>query len=306
MKHLRPRTERPLGQSMALLTDLMEHPLDAAYEDRATARRGRGQQSSTGTRSPLLLVTMIAVGLLVVVAAQTLRVPQDKATQQRTQIIEQITGGQRENDAAARRVADLRGQIDQAQKRAVAGSGDGLAQALSRAEVASGALPVSGPGITLRLDDSAGASAAGGADPRAAGGSSPTLTSTDLQVVVNGLWQAGAEAISINGQRLTSLSAIRFAGAAILVNFRPLSRPYTISAIGQQGTMWGHFRSGATGAYLESLKKQIKVDVAVKEVEVLRIPASDGVTLHRAQPAGASAGAVAGAPPATAREEEAP
>ena len=36
--------------------------------------------------------------------------------------------------------------------------------------------------------------------------------------LVNGLWQAGAEAISINGQRLTSTSAIRFAGQAILVD----------------------------------------------------------------------------------------
>lgn len=305
MRHHRARTERPLGQSMELLTHLMEHPLDASYEDRAAARRKQGEPGATGTRSPLLLVTMIAVGLLVVVAAQTLRVPQDKAAQQRTQIIEQINREQRGNDATARRIADLRGQIAASQQRAVSGAGDGLAGDLSRAEVASGASPVSGPGVTLRLDDSAGASAAGGVDPRSDGDTSPTLTSSDLQVLVNGLWQAGAEAISVNGQRLTSLSAIRFAGAAILVNFRPLTRPYTISAIGPPGSMWTHFRDGATGAYLEGLKKQIKVDVAVKEVDVVNIPASDGVTLHSAQPATAEPGPTTSSP-STARQEESP
>ena len=45
----------------------------------------------------------------------------------------------------------------------------------------------------------------------------------DLQVIVNGLWAAGAEAIAVNGQRLTACSAIRSAGEAILVDFRPLS-----------------------------------------------------------------------------------
>ena len=47
------------------------------------------------------------------------------------------------------------------------------------------------------------------------------MIAQDLQIVVNGLWDAGAEAISVNGQRLTSKSAIRFAGQAILVNYRP-------------------------------------------------------------------------------------
>ena len=47
----------------------------------------------------------------------------------------------------------------------------------------------------------------------------------DLQVMVNALWAAGAEAIAINGQRLTARSAIRYAGEAILLDFRPLVPP---------------------------------------------------------------------------------
>ncbi len=51
----------------------------------------------------------------------------------------------------------------------------------------------------------------------------------DVQTVVNGLWAAGAEGIAVNGQRLTSLSTIRHAGDAIVVDLRQLARPYTIT-----------------------------------------------------------------------------
>ena len=55
--------------------------------------------------------------------------------------------------------------------------------------------------------------------------------------MVNALWAAGAEAISINGQRLGPTTAIRFAGEAVLVDFRPVTNPYEISAIGDPDTL---------------------------------------------------------------------
>ena len=55
---------------------------------------------------------------------------------------------------------------------------------------------------------------------------------TDIQLLVNALWASGAEAITINESRLTTTSAIRSAGDAILVNYRPLLPPYKIAAIG--------------------------------------------------------------------------
>ena len=51
---------------------------------------------------------------------------------------------------------------------------------------------------------------------------------SDLQKVANELWAAGAEAIAINGQRLTATSTIRSAGEAILVDFRPVTSPYEV------------------------------------------------------------------------------
>ena len=65
---------------------------------------------------------------------------------------------------------------------------------------------------------------------------------TDLQKLVNGLWEAGAEAISINGQRLTNLSTIRQAGGAITVNARSLRPPVRRLGDRQQGHAAGAFR----------------------------------------------------------------
>ena len=59
---------------------------------------------------------------------------------------------------------------------------------------------------------------------------------------MNGLWTAGAEAISINGQRLTVLTAIRNGGPVINVNSRPLAPPYTVQAIGDPRTLLADLR----------------------------------------------------------------
>lgn len=90
-----------------------------------------------------------------------------------------------------------------------------------------------GPGVKLVVDD-AKDTEQGGGGPRESSGFSDTgrVRDRDMQRVVNGLWESGAEAVSINGQRLTSLSAIRAAGDAILVDNKPLVPPYTVLAVG--------------------------------------------------------------------------
>ena len=90
-----------------------------------------------------------------------------------------------------------------------------------------GTLGASGPGMVITTDDA----------PDDQVGSGGTILDTDLQALVNGLWTAGAEAISINGHRLTSLTAIRFAGQAITVDNVSLSPPYVVVAIGNPDTL---------------------------------------------------------------------
>ncbi|MGH2678617.1 MAG: DUF881 domain-containing protein, partial [Actinomycetota bacterium] len=59
----------------------------------------------------------------------------------------------------------------------------------------------------------------------------------DLQTVVNALWGAGAEAVGINGERLTSTSAVRCAGNTLLLHGTLHSPPYRVAAIGDPAAL---------------------------------------------------------------------
>ena len=80
---------------------------------------------------------------------------------------------------------------------------------------------------------------------------------TDLQKLVNGLWEAGAEAVAVNGQRLTNLSTIRLAGGAITVNARSLRRPYVVTAIGNQDTLPARFAETSSGQAWLDLQREV-------------------------------------------------
>jgi uncharacterized protein YlxW (UPF0749 family) len=110
------------------------------------------------------------------------------------------------------------------------------------------------------------------------------VTSFDLQILANGLWQAGAEAMSINGQRLTSRSSIRFAGDAILVDFRPLSPPYVITALGDGRELQTGFASSASGAYLKSLSDNYSIPSTISTPARVDIPRSPSSPLTFALP----------------------
>ena len=98
----------------------------------------------------------------------------------------------------------------------------------------------------------------------------------DLQIIVNGLWAAGAEAIAINGERLTTLSAIRSAGQAILVDFRPLVPPYVVEAIGDPAHLQAGFATDMAGAYVQSLRDNYGIQVSVSSQKIVD-PAGGGV-----------------------------
>ncbi len=75
----------------------------------------------------------------------------------------------------------------------------------------------------------------------------------DLQILANGLWQAGAEAVAINGHRLSTLTAIRAAGEAITVDYRSLTRPYRVEAIGDPHTSQQQFVRDHAGLWWNEL-----------------------------------------------------
>ena len=282
---------RRVDASMSLINDLMRQPLDPGYAAAADARVRAGLPASTSLRTPLLAVGAVLIGVLLVVGALSLRVPTTAATKAKQQLIAEIQSHRKAVDAQNARVARLRGDIDaaQAQQLQLQGQGELLTQ-LRAEELATGAAPVTGPGVTLTIDDAKTDKGAGGTavDPRASQQADQgRVQSRDLQIIVNGLWAAGAEAIAINGERLTSRAAIRFAGQAILVNYRPLTRPYVITAIGNPGSLPAEFTATDGGAYLQSLTDNYGIRSDLRTSDSLRLPGDSSLNTRVARPEGA-------------------
>lgn len=248
-----PTKPRDPAASMSLIREITEHPLDPSYEQVAQQRRAAGLPHQTSLRSPGVILACLLVGFAIAVAALALRVPHTQAQAQKDALVRRIDSAQSRIDKANSTIQRTQLEISTLQNQALEREDqDALATRLAQAEIISGTVPVTGNGLVLEVNDAKDSAAGSGEDPRDLDDANGRLTSTDMQILVNGLWQGGAEAIAINGQRLTSLSAIRFAGQAILVNFRPLQPPYEIVAIGPS-SMRSAFQKSASGAYLDNL-----------------------------------------------------
>ena len=97
---------------------------------------------------------------------------------------------------------------------------------------------------------------------------------SDISRVVNGLFSKGAIAVSVNGNRITSNTAIRSAGEAILVGYQPLSPPYEILAIGDPDLLARELKSGRTGEDLKEISSRYGVRFSTTTVNQITIPAS--------------------------------
>lgn len=110
------------------------------------------------------------------------------------------------------------------------------------------------------------------------------VTDDDVQLAVNALWAAGAEGISVNGQRLSMTSAIRTAGSAVLVDLHPISPPYRITALGDPEALRSGVEDGTGGAYLEEISQRYGIVVGWESGEEYTVPARTTTALREASP----------------------
>lgn len=267
---------------MLLLDQIVADSLDQGYARAAARRAATGRPAGHGR---LLTVGLLACGLLLSVAAVHAQRRSSTAVEARDALVTEIRDRQGGSDRLQQRLVRLRAQVSAERARALAitGAGGVLADRLLQLEAATGAGAVSGPGLTLHLEDAPEPADTGAdTDPRTSTGEEGRVTDRDLQTLVNQLWAAGAEAIAINGQRLTTLSAIRAAGEAILVDFRPLAPPYDVDVIGPP-EMQTRFAAGFGGSYLQVLRDYgIRYELTGRDS--LDLPASAGLRLLTAKP----------------------
>lgn len=272
---------------MTLITEMMQRPLDPGYAAAAESRQKSGLPAATGHRGPILVLVAVLIGVLLAASALALRAPTTNASAIKKDLVGRIEARRAHADAQSRLIATLSNEINTAQAAALSQQSQaGLVADLSQLELAAGTVPVAGPGLVLTVDDApVQVDTKNPVDPRTVTGlDTGKVIARDLQIIVNGLWQAGAEAISVNGHRLTARSAIRFAGEAILVDYRPLVRPYAISVIGDPGTLSVEFADNDGGSYLQSLKTNYKIRGDIQELGSVVVPGEPALSLQEARP----------------------
>ena len=239
------------GRAVGLLEQIAENALDDDYYV------FRGSQPRPSWRTGVvvgLVVTLFA--MLVTTAAVQTRNDRPATELERRTLAADIEARQETLDERRAAAAALSAQVQALQQSVDAETG----QPAELGVLASSA-GVEGPGIVITTTNSQ--------DDLEAG----RITDRDLQVLVNGLWYAGAEAVAVNDNRVGTLTSIRTAGDAITVNYRSIGPPYSVVALGDPESLQTRLRQNPAGAYWEDRRKRSGVEFAVTPSLEVTLPA---------------------------------
>lgn len=155
---------------------------------------------------------------------------------------------------------------------------------LAALEKASGTSPVSGPAVSVTLNDAPpnAQAAPGYPEPQA---NDLVIHQQDLQAVVNALWQGGARGIQVMDQRLISTSAVRCVGNTLILQGRVYSPPYKVTAVGDRGALKKALAESPAIQNYQLYVKAYGLGWKVDERKAVTLPGYSGtVDLHYAKP----------------------
>ncbi|MGW0122512.1 DUF881 domain-containing protein [Streptomyces sp. NPDC003327] len=279
--------------SMSLLNNVIDHALDDGYAEATARRAAEGGAMPRPLRAKLgLAAGLVLAAAVVTVGAAEARISAPVVAKERQELIDRIEAESSTADDLAQDVERIRAEVADRQRKALEEYGGDQAELVG---LLSGATPVHGPGVKLVIDDAKGTDSGGGG-PRESSGFSDTgrVRDRDMQRVINGLWESGAEAVAINGQRLTALSAIRAAGDAILVDNKPLVPPYTVLAVGDGQRLSTTFQDSADGQYLHVLVENFGIRSSISTESDVSLPAAPSLIVRTAVPRGVGAATPSG------------
>jgi uncharacterized protein YlxW (UPF0749 family) len=224
-------------------------------------------------------VVLMGLGFLFVVqvrAGRLLRAQPEVPTRNIYALATLLRQEREARGALERQVGEL--QRRQAEYERATAEGRTLAEAMSKElenlRMVAGLKPMRGPGVQVLLRD---------AKTQPAGSTPVVVTYQDLVSVINELWAAGAEAVAVNGQRITATTGFGQVGGTVVVNLQRLSGPFTIAAIGDPATLEGALN--IRGGLVEGLRALGLSIVVSRQAEIV-VPAYRGVMkFEHARPA---------------------
>lgn len=260
------RPERP-----NLIEQLLTNPLEPGYEAERDRRARRGPETTAmvAARHIGVLVTTVLIGLLLAMGYQTLRAP-EASSSPRSDLAQRLQDRQElQQEQSAALARELRAVEDQQNQVLTTEGREQLADQYRATAVAAAGTELRGQGVRITL-----------ADPQS---DDPTkrVVSADLQRVVNTLWAAGAEGISVNAHRLSANAGIRFAGRALVVDFRALQPPYVVEAVGPP-ELEQRFADTGGAAHLDALRRDVGIRSTVERADLTLDP-DPTLTIHHAR-----------------------
>jgi uncharacterized protein YlxW (UPF0749 family) len=273
----------PEHVTVPLLALITQRSLDADYEHVAAARRLRGEAGPAASR-PVPRRTaglvLLAFGLLVTIAAVQTSRNAASSDASRASLIQQVDLRRQELSGLQRQLNREEAEVLAVRSRLTSLSIQRQAtQArLQRLGVRTGFAAVRGPGVVVTVDSA----------PGSAG--TELVRDSDLTLLADALWAAGAEAISVNGERLTALSAFRNVGIGILVNAQPINPPYVFDVVGNPDTLPADLLSSPMGEKWYALANSLGFRFDVRDGGTMSLPAAAPERLRSARVASPDTG----------------
>lgn len=266
-----PARELPAHVTTPLLTLITARSMDEDYAHVAQQRAAAGDVRPASRRPHWTsVVAVAALGVMAaVVAAQTDRAAAVDELSRAT-LIEQID---KRGDEVRGLQASVQDLVASNAERSSAGATtqdrlDDLEAAVRRAGLNSGFAAVHGPGVRITVDNRPDVEV------------NSEIRDEDLAILVDGLFEAGAEAIAINDQRVNALGGIRNTNRAVHVNGRPVIAPYVVSAIGDPRTLQARLLETSEGQEWFALVNGLDFEYDAQNVDDLRLPAAPDRTLR--------------------------
>lgn len=278
------------GMAVSLLNELFTNTLDPGYAEAARRRAEPGGQAPRRQARLVVATGLLLAGLLCGLGFAQARQSAPESARVKLALIHDIDARTTASNELERRLDELVAQVARDRDAALAASeqGTGARATLQRLESQDGLLAVRGPGVEVTVGDAPPRQETNpvtGQQQTVQPDENGRITDRDLQILVNALWSAGAEAVAIDGRRLTATTTIREAGGAILVDFFAVTSPYAIEAIGDPGRLLPRFVDSRTGQQYQTYVGAYLIEFDVRRRDDLVLRAAASTDLEHATPA---------------------
>lgn len=227
------------------------------------------QPWSSGVVRATTVIGALLVGFLLTTGLTAGRQAALDQTARKSELIALVQARQERTAALAERLEALRAQVTTVEQSIDMQAAPTLSRQLQQVEALTGLTAVRGPGVRVTFSDATGTCSTGRVEDC-------RIQDVDLQLATNILWGNGAEAVAINGERLITTTAIRSAGSSILINYRVLTSPYVLEAVGDGDALQEQFLDSELAEDFGVWRDVFGLGFAVEKVEEMTVPPYTG------------------------------